>query len=225
MAWRTDSLHRLVLALLLAAGTLQLAALVTAADATCPNIVVILADDIGYGELRCYGATKVKTPHLDRLAAEGIRFTDGHSPSATCTPTRYALITGQYAWRKKGTGILPGDAALIIEPGSTTLPAMLKRAGYATGAVGKWHLGLGAGNLDWNVEIKPGPREIGFDESFLIPATGDRVPCVYVQNQRVVGLDHADPIHVRYGEKIGDEPTGAEHPELLKIKLNRGHDN
>lgn len=225
MTWRTDSLLRFVLVFSLAAWTPLLAAVATAADVTRPNIVVILADDIGYGDLSCYGATKVKTPHLDRLAAEGIRFTDGHSPSATCTPTRYALITGQYAWRKKGTGILPGDAALIIEPGSTTLPAMLKRAGYATGAVGKWHLGLGAGNLDWNVEIKPGPREIGFDESFLIPATGDRVPCVYVENQRVVGLDPADPIRVRYGEKIGDEPTGAEHPELLRIKLNRGHDN
>ena len=197
-----------------------------AADQTSqPNVIVILADDIGYGDLSCYGATKVKTPHLDRLASEGLRFADGHSASATCTPTRYALLTGQYAWRKRGTGILPGDAALIIEPGSTTLPSMLKQAGYTTGAVGKWHLGLGAGNLDWNVEIKPGPLEIGFDYSFLIPATGDRVPCVYVENQRVVGLDPKDPIRVRYGEKIGDEPTGAEHPELLKIKLNRGHDN
>jgi len=190
-----------------------------------PNIIVILADDVGYGDLSCYGATKIKTPHLDRMAAEGLRFTDGHCPSATCTPTRYALLTGQYAWRKKGTGILPGDAALILEPGSLTLPEMLKRAGYATGAVGKWHLGLGAGKLDWNSEIKPGPREIGFDYSFLIPATGDRVPCVYVENQRVAGLDAADPIRVSYGTPVGDEPTGKLHPEMLKMKLSHGHDN
>jgi arylsulfatase A-like enzyme len=192
--------------------------------ATRPNVVVILADDVGYGDLGCYGATRVKTPHLDRLAAEGIRFTDGHAASATCTPTRYALLTGQYPWRKKGTGILPGDAALIIEPHSTTLASMMRQAGYRTAAVGKWHLGLGAGNLDWNSEIKPGPREIGFDYSFLIPATGDRVPCVYLENQRVASLDPSDPIRVSYAAKVGDDPTGAEHPELLKMKLTRGHD-
>jgi arylsulfatase A-like enzyme len=166
--------------------------------ATRPNVVVILSDDVGYGDLGCYGATRVKTPHLDRLAAEGIRFTDGHAASATCTPTRYALLTGQYPW--------------------------MRQAGYRTAAVGKWHLGLGAGNLDWNSEIKPGPREIGFDYSFLIPATGDRVPCVYVENQRVAGLDPSDPIRVSYAAKVGADPTGAEHPELLKMKLTRGHD-
>jgi arylsulfatase A-like enzyme len=193
-------------------------------SAALPNVVVILADDVGYGDLGCYGATRVKTPHLDRLAAEGIRFTDGHAASATCTPTRYALLTGQYPWRKRGTGILPGDAALIIEPGSTTLASVMRQAGYRTAAVGKWHLGLGAGNLDWNTEIKPGPREIGFDYSFLIPATGDRVPCVYVENQRVAGLNPSDPIRISYAAKVGDEPTGAERPELLKMKLTRGHD-
>ncbi|MBL8176861.1 MAG: arylsulfatase [Bryobacterales bacterium] len=190
-----------------------------------PNIVVILADDVGYGDLSCYGATKVKTPNLDRIAKEGIRFTDAHSSSATCTPTRYSLITGEYAWRKKGTGILPGDAAMIVEPGRTTIASVLKSAGYKTAAVGKWHLGLGAGKIDWNGEIKPGPREIGFDYSFLIPATGDRVPCVYVENGRVVGLDPKDPIAVSYGAPIGNEPTGKDHPEMLKVKLSRGHDN
>jgi arylsulfatase A-like enzyme len=107
-----------------------------------PNIVLIYADDVGYGDIGCYGATGVKTPNLDRLAKTGIRFTNVHASSATCTPSRYSLLTGEYAWRRKGTGVLPGDARLIIEPGRITLPSMLKRAGFSTGVVGKWHLGL-----------------------------------------------------------------------------------
>ena len=190
-----------------------------------PNIVIILADDLGFGDTGCYGATRIPTPNVDRLAREGLRFRDAHSTSATCTPARYALLTGEYPWRKKGTGILPGDAELIIEPGRTTVASLLQRAGYRTGVVGKWHLGLGGkGGPDWNGEIKPGPREIGFDYSFLMPATGDRVPCVYVENQRVVGLDPNDPIKVSYGEPIGSEPTGKEHPELLKLHPSHGHD-
>lgn len=191
-----------------------------------PNIIYILADDVGYGDLSCYGATRVNTPNLDRLAARGLRFTDGHAPSATCTPTRYATLTGEYAWRRKGTDILPGDAALIIEPGRVTLPALIKKAGYRTGVIGKWHLGLGSPGqkVDWNGEVKPGPLEIGFDRSFLIPATGDRTPCVFLEDHRVVGLDPADPITVRYGEKVGEEPTGRENPELLKMKPSHGHD-
>lgn len=218
-------MRHVLLAVLVASSALLTSAATWAAEVSSPpNVILILADDVGYGDLGCYGATKIATPHLDQLAKEGLRFTDGHAPSATCTPTRYGLLTGQYPWRKKGTGILPGDANLIIEPGSFTLPALFKQAGYMTGVVGKWHLGLGEGKIGWNAEIKPGPREIGFDYSFLIPATGDRVPCVYVENQRVVGLDPADPIRVSYGEKVGDEPTGKEHPELLKMKLSRGHD-
>lgn len=194
------------------------------ADADRPNIIVILADDVGYGDLSCYGATRVRTPNLDRLAAGGLRFTDAHCSSATCTPTRYSLLTGEYAFRKKGTGVLPGNAALIIEPGRTTLPSLLKKAGYATGCVGKWHLGLGRGDLDWNGEINPGPLEIGFDYSFIIPATGDRVPTVYVENHRVVGLQANDPIQVSYGQPVGSDPTGRDHPELLRMKLSHGHD-
>jgi arylsulfatase A-like enzyme len=189
-----------------------------------PNIVLISADDLGYGDVGCYGATAVRTPNIDRLAREGLRFTDGHSAAATCTPSRYAMLTGEYAWRQRGTGILPGDAALIIKPGRVTLASMLRDAGYTTGVVGKWHLGLGARRPDWNGELKPGPLEIGFDYCYIIPATGDRTPCVYVENHRVDGLDAADPIRVDYQKKVGNEPTGRERPDLLKMGLDHGHD-
>lgn len=190
-----------------------------------PNIVLIYADDIGYGDLSCYGAERVTTPNLDKLASRGIRFTDAHSPSATCTPSRYAMLTGQYAWRKSGTGIARGNAPLIIDTERTTMADVMKRAGYATGVVGKWHLGLGDGTLDWNEKIAPGPLELGFDYAFLIPATGDRVPCVYTENYKVIDLDPKEPIEVSYGKKIGDEPTGKENPELLKMHPSHGHNS
>ena len=190
-----------------------------------PNVVIIYADDLGYGDVSCYGATEVTTPNIDNLAKQGIRFTNAHSPSATCTPSRYAMLTGEYAWRRKGTGIARGNAPMIIGTDRFTLPGLMQDAGYKTGVVGKWHLGLGDGNLDWNKEIKLGPRQIGFDYSFLIPATGDRVPCVYTENGKVIGLDQSDPITVSYGKKIGTDPTGKENPELLKMKHSHGHNN
>ncbi len=192
-----------------------------------PNIVIILADDLGYGDLGCYGATKIKTPNLDRLASEGVRFRQGYAPSSTCTPSRFSLLTGEYAWRQKDrkNGILDGDAPLCIEPGRLTLPAMLHQAGYQTGIVGKWHLGLGDGQtpVNFNTEIKPGPIETGFDYCYIIPATVDRVPAVWIENHRVVGLDPADPITVSYVTNLSDDPTGLERPDLLKQPADPQH--
>ena len=187
-----------------------------------PNIVLIYVDDLGYGDIGVNGAIGVETPNVDALAAEGMNFTDAHAPAATCTPSRYSLLTGSHAFRRKAA-ILAGDAPLLIDTAAETLPKMLKRAGYRTGVVGKWHLGLGNGLLDWNKRVAPGPNEVGFDYSFLIPATGDRVPCVFLENQYVVGLDSSDPIEVSYGSKIDGYPTGVNSPHLLKQHTDPQH--
>jgi arylsulfatase A-like enzyme len=197
-----------------------------AADETKPNIIFIIADDVGYGDVGCFGAAHVKTPNIDRIAREGIRCTDAHSTAAVCTPTRYSIMTGEYAWRNPlGDHILSGVAPLSIRPGTKTTPSLLREAGYATGLVGKWHLGLGTPEkpVDYNTEITSGPRDVGFDYAFFLSATGDRVPCVYIEDRKVVGLDPSDPIRVSFGEKVGDDPTGEDHPELLKIKADPSH--
>ncbi len=188
-----------------------------------PNIVFIYVDDLGYGDLSCYGAEKVNTPNVDQLAENGLKFTDGHCAAATCTPSRYTLLTGSYPFRGDAH-ILAGDAPLIIDPEKQTLPSMLQDAGYKTAVVGKWHLGLGNGNINWNDSIAPGPHEIGFDYNWLIPATGDRVPCVFVENHYVANLDtNDDPIRVNYQEKVGDWPTGLSNPEMLKVQADTQH--
>ncbi|MCU0793433.1 MAG: arylsulfatase [Opitutaceae bacterium] len=188
--------------------------------ARSPNFIVIYADDLGFGDLGCYGADGLPTPHLDRMAAEGVRFTDFYATAATCTPSRYSLLTGSYPWRNPRAKILAGDAPMIIGPDELTLPAVLKRAGYATSVVGKWHIGLGNRDIDWNGDIRPTPIDVGFDESFIMAATNDRVPCVYVQDRRVVGLDPKDPLEVYYGDKnpFPEVPTGRTHPELLTMR-------
>ncbi|WP_203257221.1 sulfatase family protein [Hyunsoonleella ulvae] len=192
------------------------------AQRTNPNIVIIYVDDLGFGDIGVNGAIGVETPHIDTLAKNGLNFTDAHCSASTCTPSRYSLLTGSYAFRNQAQ-ILEGDAPLIIDPNMQTLPKMLQKAGYETGVVGKWHLGLGKGKINWNKRIPLGPEEVGFNYSFLIPATGDRVPCVFLENQQVVGLDPNDPITVSYGTRIEGYPWGFKRPELLKQHTDPYH--
>ncbi len=186
---------------------------------TAPNFVIIYADDLGFGDLGCYGAEGIPTPNLDAMAADGMRFTNFYATAATCTPSRYSLLTGSYPWRNPRAKILAGDAPMIIGPNELTLPAALKRVGYATSVVGKWHIGLGDGKIDWNGEIRPAPVDVGFDESFVMAATNDRVPSVFVKDRRVHNLDPADPLEVQYGGEnpFPEVPTGVSHPELLTM--------
>lgn len=193
---------------------------------TPPNIIVIMADDLGYGDVSCYGATSLKTPNIDRLAAEGLQFTSGYCSASTCTPTRYSFLTGTYAFRGDRTGIAPPNAPAIIKPGTETIASLLQRAGYATAVIGKWHLGLGgADGPDWNGALNPGPLEIGFDTCFLLPTTNDRVPQVYVHNHLVPNLDPADLLWVGNKKPSPNHPTGKTHRDTLKMDWSHGHNS
>lgn len=197
------------------------------ADAEYPNVIIIMADDIGYGDLSWMGATTISTPNVDRLVARGVRFSNSYSTSATSTPSRFGMLTGMYPWRKEGTGIAAGDAAMIIDSAQYSMADMFKSVGYNTAAIGKWHLGIGGerGKQNWNGLITPNLSDIGFDYSFIMAATGDRVPCVYIENGRVANLDPNDPISVSYSEPLPGAPTPYTHPELLRLHPSQGHDN
>ena len=189
-----------------------------------PNILLIYMDDLGYGDVSSYGVGTLSTPNIDRISENGIRFTNGYSTSATCTPSRYAILSGEYPWRNQRAQILPGNAPLLFDLSKETLPSLLKKANYKTAIIGKWHLGLGDENLDWNQSISPGPNDIGFDYSFILASTNDRVPSVYLENNKVLNLDKKDPLKVSYTENFIGEPTGKENPQLLKLFPSHGHD-
>ena len=197
--------------------------LCAAAQQLKPNIIVLVADDLGYGDLSCYGATRVSTPTVDSLAANGVRMTNMHACASTSTPSRYALLTGEYPFRRTGTDVAAGNAGMIIKPGQTTVADLMHRAGYATAAIGKWHLGLGSRTAaqDWNGTIDLTPH----DYHYIMAATADRVPCVYIENGRVANYDASTPISVSYKHNFEGEPTGRNNPELLtKLRPSHGHD-
>lgn len=175
-------------------GCGQLYAAGQGGDETKPNVVIIYADDLGFGDLGCYGATMVKTPNIDKLASQGRMFTDMHVASSVCTPSRYALLTGQYPFRVGSYGPVFDQQDLLIDPDRLTVADVMKKSGYATAVIGKWHLGFGEGKPDWNGELKPGPLELGFDYYFGMPTVNSHPPFVYVENHRVVGLEPDDPI-------------------------------
>ena len=188
-----------------------------------PNIIVIMADDVGYGDIGVCGAKGVETPNLDKLALEGLRFTNGYSSASTCTPTRFSLMTGMHAFRQKGTGIAPPNAPAVIKSGTFTTPMMFQQAGYQTAMIGKWHLGLGnPPKPDWNGELNPGPLEHGFNYCFIYPTTNDRIPSVYVENHRVRNLDPNDPLDTPEQPRPS-EPTGETHRATLRLDWSHGH--
>ncbi|MBR1468479.1 MAG: arylsulfatase [Bacteroidaceae bacterium] len=193
-----------------------------------PNVVLIVADDLGYGDISCYGATRVSTPNVDDLARQGIRFTDAHCVASTSTPSRYGMLTGMYPFRKPDTNIAAGDASMIINPDQYTIADLFKDNGYYTAAIGKWHLGLGstAGVQDWNGVVDQTPNDLGFEYSYIMAATADRVPCVFIEQGRVANYDPEAPIRVSYQKPLDGEVTYMMTPESeLKLKSSHGHNN
>ncbi len=199
-----------------------------------PNVVIIYGDDVGYGDVGVYGSKMIPTPNIDRLASQSLMFTDGHCTAATCSPSRFALLTGMHAFRK-GVNILSPQSPLCIPTDILTLPKLFKKAEYSTAIIGKWHLGLGKKDVpaDWNGEVKPGPLEVGFDYSFILPSTNDRVPCVYLENYRVVNYDPDDPIYINNqnpikpkNNRITTYPDGKSNPEAMTYyKSSHGHNS
>lgn len=187
--------------------------------ASKPNVIIIYGDDVGYGDVGAYGSEMIPTPYIDELAEGGLRFTDGHCSAATCTPSRYSMLTGVHGFRD-GINILAPNAPLTISTDILTLPKLFQQAGYTTGVVGKWHLGIGAKSVptDWNGVVKPGPLEVGFDHSFLLPSTNDRVPCVYLDGHHVVDLDPNDPLFVGKSKQAVDRPGSTAYPDAKKNK-------
>jgi len=175
-----------------------------------PNVVLIFADDLGYGNLGCYGATKVQTPNIDRLAWEGRRFTDAHSASAVCTPSRYALLTGEYPLRSNGGagtwGPLSPTSGLIIPTDTLTIGKVFQKKGYSTACLGKWHLGFKEGRCDWQVPLRPGPQDVGFDHYFGVPLVNSGSPFVYGEDETYLGHDPDDPL-VFGGKPPSPTPT------------------
>ena len=203
------------------------------AKASKPNVIIIYGDDVGFGDVGAYGSQQIPTPHIDQLAAGGMRFTDGHCSAATCSPSRYSMLSGIHGFRD-GVRVLPPNAPLSISTDILTLPKLFQQSGYTTGVVGKWHLGIGAKGVptDWNGEVKPGPLEIGFDSSFLLPSTNDRVPCVYLDGHHVVNLDPNDPLFVARSKKAADRPGSTAYPDAKKnrkamtyYQSTHGHNN
>lgn len=192
-----------------------------------PNIIWLMADDLGYGDISCYGATRVNTPSIDDVARHGLRFTDMHACASTSTPSRYGILTGEYPFLHPGTDVAAGNAGTIIYPQQYTLADAMKQAGYRTGAFGKWHLGLGSktGQQDWNQQLDVALDSLGFDYSYIMAATADRVPCVFIEQGRVANYDPSAPIEVSYRQNFEGEPTGHDNPELLtKLRPSHGHD-
>jgi len=189
-----------------------------------PNVIIIYADDVAYNDIGVYGTDMIPTPNIDEMARTGYMMTSAYATASTCTPSRYSLLTGEYAFRNQRAQILDGDAPLLIDKDMVTLPDIFREAGYKTSVIGKWHLGVGDGNTDWNSTVKPGPLELGFDVSFIVPTTVDRVPTVYLNGHYVEGLSpEEDPLFVSYEENFESEPTGISNPEMLRYPADRQH--